>query len=176
MCGAQIMICYTNKWKVPFQIDEEDYELISHYVWYWDSDNGYISTHIRKYHEGIFIGGRTIYLHEFLLGKAGEGLEWDHVDQNKLNNCRDNIRIATYHINRQNVGLRSDNITGYPGIYKRDNNRYRARIIVFGEQIPLGTYGSLEMAIKARREAELKYWGKNYLPDPCEKESSCVGL
>lgn len=54
--------------------------------------------------------------------------------------------------------IRSDNKTGYKGITKRKNGKYRVSITVNKKRINLGTYDSLEDAINARKEAEQKYF------------------
>jgi len=153
------MTVFTNKWKIPFEIEDEDYEIISHYSWYLY--NGYPTTGIRTYYNGICIGGRIIRLHQLLMGFAPEGLEWDHIDRNKLNNRRDNFRLVTSRVNQYNKNLQSNNKTGYKGV--SPNNRtggFNAQIHdLNGKGINLGRYETIEEAIKARKEGEKKYWG-----------------
>lgn len=157
------MICYTNKHKIPFQIDDEDEESVSNYNWYIDRvDQGYPSTHIRVYGDGVFNGhtdNRTIRLHEFLMGRAPKGLEWDHKDQNSLNNCRSNLRLATPAMNKRNRRLDYRNTSGCKGVWQTESGRYRARIAVNGKVITLGMFDSYEEAKAARMNAEEMYWG-----------------
>lgn len=40
----------------------------------------------------------------------------DHIDGNKLNNSKDNLRIASVSQNNMNVKIRKDNTTGYKNI------------------------------------------------------------
>lgn len=154
------MIIYTNKHKIPFMIDEEDYEIVLHYSWY--IEDGRPTTMIRDYYHGIHIGRRPIYLHQFLLGLAPKGLEWDHIDRNKLNNQRKNIQLVTRTENNRNKNLQSNNISGYKGIWF-DRGKWRSSIHISNrKRINLGRFSDLEEAILARKAAEIKYWGRNY--------------
>ena len=57
--------------------------------------------------------------------------------------------------------MRSDNTSGFTGVYWLKNNRtWEARINVNKESIGLGYYKNKKDAIKARKEAEEKYFGE----------------
>ena len=150
------MIVYTNKHKIPFQIDEDDYEIVSRYSWHLE--HGYPATNIRCYYNGLWISSRTLRLHQFLLGKAPEGLEWDHIDQDKLNNQRKNCRAVTRQINSRNTNP-FDNIFGYRGIQYNFYSYVVSITTIVNEKIYLGSYLILEDAIAARKAAEILYWG-----------------
>ena len=66
---------------------------------------------------------------------------------------------------------KKNNKTGYLGISITPYGKYRARIMVDRKEIRLGNYDNLEDAINARREAELKYFGK-YSPSESRKNKS----
>lgn len=116
------MIVYTNKYKIPFQIDEDDYEIVSRYS--WNISNGYVTGGIRTYKEidGIWqrTGGRTIGLVGFLLGEPANAMEWDHIDNDKMNNQRLNLRLVTHSVNLKN--RRSWGVSGVVGVVS--NGRY----------------------------------------------------
>lgn len=144
------MICYTNKWQIPFQIDDDDYEVVSRYS--WCIVEGYPATNIPVSKDLRPKGQKTVRLHLLLLGKALEGFEWDHLDQDKLNNCRQNLRLATSQMNRRNRGLRIDNISGITGVWK-EKNRWRAAIQGY-DSVHLGCFSTFEEAVKARLDYE----------------------
>lgn len=57
--------------------------------------------------------------------------------------------------------LRKTNTSGVTGVsWHKKIKRYVARIVVKGEGKYIGCFEFLEDAAKARREAEIKYWGK----------------
>jgi len=153
---------------MPFEIDEEDHELVSQYSWCLDS-NGYPFTNVRHYTpKGSRWDGSnwyrymTIRLHEFLLGKAPEGFDYDHIDRNKSNNRRKNIELVTSEVNGRNKFISIRNKSGYPGVQIKENGRYKVTLRQGKKMLCLGTYDTFEEAVSARRLAELKYWGYNY--------------
>jgi hypothetical protein len=92
------------------------------------------------------------------LGKAGNGLEWDHIDRNKLNNCRKNIRAVKHGINIFNRDPNRSNTRGYVGIWW---NSDRCKWVV--NRAGGKRYDTLEEAIEVRRKIELKEWGESRL-------------
>lgn len=58
--------------------------------------------------------------------------------------------------------VRINNRLGVKGVRQSENGNFAARIIVDYKEINLGTYKTLEEAIEARKNAEIKYWGKVY--------------
>lgn len=134
------MICYTNKHKIPFQIDEEDYKRVKLFKWHVQS--GRVKC---KYLE--------CSLHVFIMGPAPNGLEWDHIDRDPLNCQKKNLRAVTHRINMINVGLRKDNTSGYRGIH-RNNDWWRSTLATEHGNYYLGQYRTKEEAVKARQDKE----------------------
>ena len=104
------------------------------------------------------------------IANTPDGYETDHIDGNKLNNTRANLRICTHAENHRNVGLRSTNTSGYKGVsfYKR-YNRWRARIWANDRLVFLGYFDSaLEAACAYNNSAMLHYgefaWLNQVLP------------
>ena len=95
-------------------IDKNDLELVSEYTWHV-SNTGYIRTSQYVNSEGE---RENLFIHNLILGK-NTNLVIDHMDRNKLNNCRSNIRITTQLINNNNASQRSDNTSGVTGVYYR---------------------------------------------------------
>lgn len=78
-------------------VDQIDYENVKKYT--WGILNGYCSGKVDN---------KRTYLHSFILGKAPKGQVIDHLDQNRLNNTRANLRFATLGQNSQNVAKKKD--------------------------------------------------------------------
>jgi len=93
----------------------------------------------------------------------------DHFDLDRSNNRFENLRCTTNSGNRINVLANSTTLSGRVGVYwmKNDNN-WRAMIVVNKQRIFLGRFKNLEDAIESRRKAELEFYGFNLL----EKESA----
>lgn len=65
-------------------IDAGDYATVAPHGWYLNG--GYPVARIE---------GRLVYLHVLLVGKAPRGYHIDHINRNKLDNRRQNLRIVT---------------------------------------------------------------------------------
>lgn len=132
-----------------FIIDANDYEKVSVHKWYV-SAYGYPVTTIR--------GGRKLFLHRMLMG-AERGQEVDHINGNKLDNRRCNLRIATKRENQRNINPRSTNTTGYKGVCNRGDGKYTAAIKA-GRNFYLGIYNTPEDAAIAYNRAALEHFGE----------------
>lgn len=85
--------------------------------------------------------------------------EVDHIDRNPMNNAWSNLRATTRLENNLNRGTQKNNTSGHTGVIRRANGNWSSRIRVNGKCIVLGTFTSIDDAIKARRAAELEFWG-----------------
>ena len=86
--------------------------------------------------------------------------EIDHKDGDGWNNSWGNLREATHEENGKNLSLKKNNKTGVAGISMARNGKdYRARIMVNRKEILLGYFKDFDLAVKARKAAELKYFG-----------------
>ncbi len=81
----------------------------------------------------------------------------DHINGDKLDNRKINLRLVTKQQNAQNMHKENKTV----GVnYNKHNGVYKwiPQIMVDGKSIWLGTYNTEEEAIKVRKEAELKYF------------------
>ena len=76
----------------------------------------------------------------------------------------------------RNARLKKNNTSGYPGVYKHtQNGKWIAKIKVNYESIYLGSFTKKSDAIKARKEAEIKYFGNfRYKGIENKEENICV--
>ena len=99
--------------------------------------------------------------HVYAFPDCPDGLVRDHIDGNKLNNVRENMRFITQQNNTRNRTLRSKNKSGRIGVvWSKRDNKWRAKIKTDGKEIHLGSFSKLEDAVKAREDAEEKYFGE----------------
>lgn len=142
-------IGYTSNEK-KFYFDLEDYGKIKDYC--WSNSNGYMVA---------FINGKLTTMHRYLLNCMDENIEIDHKNHNRSDNRRNNIRMATNTENKRNRKLRSNNTSGYTGVrWSKKENRWTASITINKKRIHLGYFIEKYDAIKARKEAEEKYFGE----------------
>lgn len=131
------------------KVDLDDVDKIKDKTWSLQANN-YIAH-----------GAPPLYLHRFILGAKSDE-EVDHVNGDKLDNRKCNIRFVTHGQNMFNQNkLRSSNTTGCIGVRVYSaNGKYIARITVNKKIIHLGYFSDLKEAIKARIKAEKQYFGK----------------
>jgi len=115
---------------------------------------------VRSYKRAVYacarVNGRHVMLHNLL---CPDWDEVDHADGDGLNNCRSNLRDGAEFRNNANVGLRSNNTSGYKGVY-RYGDVWIARIGVNWKSINLGTYDSPEEAAYAYDQAAVGFFGE----------------
>lgn len=123
--------------------DSEDEALVQSCS--WKVCDGYLRGYIDKRHQAF---------HRLIMGSP-KGLEIDHINGNRLDNRRVNLRIVTRDENRQNR-TRINSNTGYRNVYLRPEGDYSVQIRKGGKQYYLGRYRHLEEADKIARAWRLE--------------------
>jgi hypothetical protein len=74
----------------------------------------------------------------------------DHIDGNRLNNKIENLRECNLTQNSCNSLKRKDNTSGYKGVnWFKPQNKWRARISMYGKEYHFGYFDSIEKAVHA---------------------------
>ena len=98
-------------------------------------------------------------MHRFVLGEPSG--EIDHINRNKLDNRRSNLREVTRSMNCLNKGLQRNNTSGHAGVRydksKTSLKKWRAWIQVKGKIYNLGCFETKKEAVGARKAAFEKY-------------------
>lgn len=82
----------------------------------------------------------------------------DHIDRNTQNNAISNLRDVNLSTNGLNCKITHRNMSGTKGVsYNERSKRWRADIKIEGKAIYLGSFIDYEFAVKARKDAEIKY-------------------
>lgn len=134
-------------------IDAADWAFISQWKWQLNS-KGYACRRPTTF------GGKhkTILMHRLIMSTPPH-LEVDHINHNKLDNRRDNLRNVTRSQNHLNRSISKRNTSGVAGvIFDKIRNRWRASIRVNCKTKELGRFVKLEDAIAARMMAEKEIW------------------
>jgi len=121
------------------------------YTWFTDK---------RKYVYGHILTSsgyrKKIYLHRWILGYFGN-LEVDHINRNRLDNRRKNLRIVTRGENRQNLGVRRDSGSGLRGLtWCEATKKWRVRVRVNGKITHLGYFRNKDEAVFIAKKARAK--------------------
>lgn len=132
-------------------VDDCDLALVSQHRWHAGKDLTV------KAHMG---DGSHILIHRLILN-APKGLEVDHINGNRLDNRRSNLRLATSSQNKCNRGARKDNTSGYKGVsWHSQRNKWNARIKAGAKYLHLGLFENIKDAARAYNEASRKFHGE----------------
>ena len=148
--NGDTVMCKTTS-GIEFLISYGDLEAVQKYTWCL-SKTGYLVANISN---------KVIKLHRYLLSPESDAIV-DHINGNRKDNRRENLRICNSTENSRNSDKKSKSSTAI-GVQRKANGRYRARIMVDRKEIALGVFDTELEAIEARRVAEEKYFG-DYSP------------
>jgi hypothetical protein len=116
----------------------------------------------------IEMGGSPWRLHRIIWAiVTGEDTsnEIDHENLDRADNMWDNLREAGHPQNQQNQRRRSDNTTGFKGVWFRtDTKKFSAEICCNGNRERLGSFPSAEEAHTAYCEAAKRLHGEFFNP------------
>lgn len=102
-------------------VDAEDYENIKQ--WKWHFSTGYAKRTV--WHEGK---SRTVYMHRIIVS-GSDNLEVDHINRNRLDNRKLNLRICTASQNRINTKRDAPKSSIYRGVtYVKKTKKWNAQI------------------------------------------------
>lgn len=140
-------------------VDDDVYAKLSCFKWSLHGD-GYAA---RGYNSNKRIV--IVKLHHEVIGKPTEGYEVDHINGDKLDNRKDNLRFVTHQQNMWNRGKLKTNssfASKYIGVtWRHERNKWRSRITLpNGKRMYLGSFEKEEDAAKAYNDAAKKYRGQ----------------
>ncbi|MCA9324648.1 HNH endonuclease [Candidatus Saccharibacteria bacterium] len=134
-------------------VDDDDFARVSLHSWSLHS-KGYAAAKINKI---------VVKLHRFVMN-APVGKPIDHINQNKLDNRKSNLRYCTPEQNSANIDYpQKNNKCGARGVSLK-KGRYVAQIRLDGKPVHLGYFNDIESASKAykdaKRQKEKQLWQK----------------
>lgn len=138
-------------------VDDEDFEWLSQHKWHL-SQHGYAA---RGKHEGYpkkTVG--ILFMHRVILN-APSGTEVDHINGNRLDNRRSNLRLCTRRQNLQNSRKRDNSSSLYKGVYfDKSRNKWQAYIDGPHGRIHLGRFSQETDAARAYDEKAKEVFGE----------------
>lgn len=135
-------------------VDDEDYEELNKVKWYC-SPQGYA---VRS----IIIDNKKLRLQMHrIINKTPDTHDTDHINGNKLDNRKCNLRTVTVLENRQNSFKYSNNKSGYKGVwFHKYRKKWVAEIKINKEKCYIGIYKNINDVARAYNEYALKYFGE----------------
>jgi hypothetical protein len=95
------------------------------------------------------------FMHRVIMAKQrSHGMQIDHINGNRLDNRRCNLRMVNKCGNTQNARMRSDNTSGVKGVSKQ-GEKWTARVQSNGKRVFVGIFTTkeeAEKAVRSRRE------------------------
>lgn len=144
-----IVVGYTMQ-NDKFYFDRDDFDLVSQFYWHRHRQ-GYIYTKI---------DGKQVSLHRFVMN-ASPDERIDHINHQKENACKGNLRRVTTVQNCCNETLAKNNTSGCTGVnFNKRRGKWISRLMKEGISHFLGAYDSYDEAVAARKAAEEKYFGE----------------
>ena len=129
------------------QVDSSDYAQVTKYRWYLD---------IRGYSYKKGLNKNRLFMHQFIMGAYPDGKpEIDHIDGNKLNNRRGNLRFCTRAENSNNRRKYKNNTSGYKGIsWNKQAKKWQCRLCFNSKAHYIGLYSDIKEAIIAVKQLQ----------------------
>jgi hypothetical protein len=134
-------------------VDDKDYDFLNQYSWYYA--HGYA---VRT----IYSSGKPYQLRMHrLLANTPDGLDTDHINGDRLDNRRVNLRPATRSQNVANTFVQKQNKSGYKGVsWKKSNNKWCAQIRVMNKVIHIGLFADIRDAAEAYNKMAEESFGE----------------
>lgn len=163
----KIIVLTQNKFSL---VDDEDVEKLNKYKWSVHTDGYAVRGILDK--DYYYKNNRkkkilTIYMHRFVMNTP-KNMEIDHINGNRLDNRKSNLRIVTRFQNKMNHRLYKNNTSGYSGVvWDKQRQSWKATISSNNEILFQKLFKDKQDAINKRQQLEIEYFGdfrnKNYV-------------
>lgn len=139
-------------------VDDSDYDWLNQWKWYAYCRKGANGFYARR---SVLSDGKTtrIKMHRLILGLTDPKVQCDHKDGNRLNNQRENLRVATNQQNTQNMRKRDGCSSQYKGVIWHRSG-FEVRIGVDGDKKYVGRFTDEVEAAKAYDTVAIKQFGE----------------
>lgn len=124
-----------------------------------DEDFGFLKRY--KIHESrgyakIYLLGKSVFVHR-LIANPNKRREVDHINGNKLDNRKGNLRVCTRSFNARNRKINTNSSTGFKGVSKHKNGHTHNPFVAYfyknGKFNTVGHYPTAREAAVAYDEA-----------------------
>jgi len=143
--GTTTITNFASDRNVKCLIDTEDVPRILEVSknWFYHKERGYVLATPK---------GKTVEIHR-LINKTPDGMITDHINGDKLDNRKRNLRTVTHKQNAQNA---KSHVKKYKGVYELGDGRFR----VVCNRLALGTFNNAEDAARAYNIKAVELFGE----------------
>lgn len=145
-------------------VDDEDFEFLNQFSWSLSS-KGYAAAYIPVKFKHKY-GNTNIQMQRMLMwDSVSNGQIVDHINRDKLDNRKENLRICNMSESNMNRGVihfkkRQNIVSSYKGVWW-DKTKWRSAITVNGRKIYLGRFNVEKDAAVAYNNAAKIYFGEH---------------
>lgn len=135
-------------------VDDDDFERLSQWLWYCAGEGYAVRNQTIE-------GKNTLILMHRDIMNAPEGVQVDHINGNKLDNRKENLRLCTIAENSRNRSTQKNNNSGYKGVvWHKPNKKWLTQIRFNGKRIHIGYFTDIHEAAKAYNEKAKELFGE----------------
>jgi hypothetical protein len=128
-------------------IDKEDIAVVKDYGWCSEYRGYAVAT----------INNKRVLMHRLIMN-CPDNMEVDHINEDKLDNRKINLRVCLRKENVANIKRIKTNKTGYRGVsYNKKIRAYQSYIYINNKHVYLGKFKTIEEAAEAYKKASLEY-------------------
>lgn len=155
-------------------IDKEDVDKVTPYKWRLNK-GGTNRSKCNGVYTGNSKNSKCISLHRFLMD-CPQNMYVDHINGNRFDNRKSNLRICTNQENNFNVPAQSNNTSGSKGVwFDKARGKWAAEIKYNNAKIHIGRYDDKDIAIFSRLYTE-KLLFQDYMSKECEQMLNNIQL
>lgn len=141
------------------RVDDRDYAFLMQFAPWRRSSKGYAIKY--RTSEGV---AAVWYMHRLVMERLLDealppGYQVDHLNRERLDNQRANLRLATRSQNQANKGIQVNNNSTQKGVTFRAG-KWEVRLRYYGKRLYLGRFDQLESAAAAYGCAHRLLWGE----------------
>lgn len=138
-------------------IDAVDWDLVKDFKWHTQKNHlcSYAIANIKRNGKRTTIG-----MHQILMGTYSK-MHVDHINNDGLDNRRNNLRVCTVSQNRANSKTHLNNTSGYRGVsFKKNTNRWKSQIRINKKLYDLGEFDLKEDAARVYDIISREWYGE----------------
>ena len=111
----------------------------------------------------VGLEGITYYAHRicYCIYHGKQPIVIDHINGDKSDNRLANLRSCSKSQNTMNAKMKSNNTSGHTGVtWCKRSEKWYAQLMSKGRYMGFGLHADIKDAVEARKQAEIKYFGK----------------